>query len=102
MTDWRCEERNEFYNILDGNKMSYLRDTPGIRNIIIRQALREYMKTNIDGLADWLHFTILSQWDKNECQLMRDQEEETARVKLEKIAGKLKDLGYKTDGTLIK
>ncbi len=102
MTDWRCEERTEFYHILDGEKMSYLRDTPGIRNIIIRQALREYMKSNANGLATWLHSTILSQWDEKECQLMREQEEETARVKLERLAEKLKALGYNTDGTLIK
>ncbi len=102
MTDWRCEERAEFYNILDGEKMSYLRDTPGIRNIIIRQALREYMKSHADGLGSWLHATILSEWNKDECQFMRDQEEETARTKLDKIAKKLKALGYNTDGTLIK
>ena len=102
MTDWRCEERTEFYHILDGEKMTYLRDTPGIRNIIIRQALREYMKSNADGVGEWLHSTVLSQWNENECRLMRDQEEESARVKLDRIAEKLKALGYNTDGTLIK
>jgi len=102
MTDWNCEERTEFYKILDGEKMSYLRDTPGIRNIIIRQALREYMKSSADGLGALLHSIILSQWDKDECQFIRDQEEETARTKLVRLEEKLKALGYNTDGTLIK
>ena len=60
------------------------------------------MKSNADGVGEWLHSTVLSQWNENECRLMRDQEEETARVKLDRIAEKLKALGYNTDGTLIK
>lgn len=60
------------------------------------------MKSHADGLGSWLHATILSEWNKDECQFMRDQEEETARTKLDKIAKKLKALGYNTDGTLIK
>lgn len=102
LTDWQCEQRTEFYHIPNAEKMSYLRDTPGIRNIIIRQSLREYMKSNADGLGAWLHSTILSQWDKDECQLMREQEEETAQAKLARLEEKLKALGYNTDGTLIK